>query len=269
MQNHAGFSLVELLVVMVMFGIITTAAYNLFREQGRISRAQQSILDMQSNGRATMHILTQSFSHAGFGCSESNSEFLQLTNGDSDTVTVRYGYRELTTVSTNATGTDTISVTNSTAIKIGQDVSFYPSASPNTTYRITNTSSPFVLNKNVEIVPAGAKVFQVYPIEYSFDNNTLWIKDDTGTEPLSYDVVNFQMAYSLENPTNWIEASGNIKDPQAIFLYFIMRTKDKEPGYRNGNPFRLPWNNAIPAVTIEDGYHYQSFQTQIWVRNAD
>ena len=100
LKRNAGFSLTELLVVIVMFGLITTAAYSLFREQGRISRSQQSILDMQSNGRAALNLLSQSFAHAGFGSSDTNPEFLYLENNP-DKATIRYAHKHVATVNTS------------------------------------------------------------------------------------------------------------------------------------------------------------------------
>ena len=95
-----------------MLGLIITALYNTFNTQGKISRAQQSILEMQSNGRAVINYISQCFAHAGFGTSETDSQFLSFTNGTiSDTATIRYGYRAIGTLTLNATQTTTASYT--------------------------------------------------------------------------------------------------------------------------------------------------------------
>jgi hypothetical protein len=72
-KNHkqSGYTLVELIVVGMMFSILTIAAYNLFDNQSKINRTQQNYVEMQSSARAAMQILIKDFSHAGFGCVDS------------------------------------------------------------------------------------------------------------------------------------------------------------------------------------------------------
>ena len=258
---------------MVMFGIITTAGYNLFREQGRIGRSQQNILEMQSNGRAALHFLTQSFSHAGFGCSETEPEFLIFINGASnapDNATVRYGYRVIGEVSTNSSGTATIPVQSGHSISSGNTVCFYPSITPNISYIVNSSGGTSItLNKEVGIVAGGAKIFQVSDLEYYVSNNILWQKDSIGTEAIASDVVSFQIAYSRENPTNWVQTSGGVDNPKSIYLFLVLRTREREAGITPTSSFILPWNNNTLMIDAENGYSYQGFQTQVWVRNAD
>ena len=179
-KKNAGFSLTELLVVMVMFGIITAAAYNLFREQGRISRAQQSILDMQSNGRAALNLLAQSFSHAGFGSSDTNSKFLYVKNAnpnDSDEATIIYAHKHVATIDTAITSnaTDEIDYTlkSGESLSDTDKISIYPSLNPNTTYLIDSTGPPLKIKKTIAIVPEDAKIFKVFPVEFYVRDNVL------------------------------------------------------------------------------------------------
>ena len=52
MRNHRGFSLVELLVVLVIMTIVTGGIYKLLNSTQRISRAQTERIDLQSNVRS-------------------------------------------------------------------------------------------------------------------------------------------------------------------------------------------------------------------------
>lgn len=275
-KQDSGFSLTELLVVMVMFGIITTAAYSLFREQGRISRAQQSILDMQSNGRAAINFLAQNFSHAGFGSSDTKPNFFKLENdfnGHTDKVTITYGHKLIGTVAENATSEDIIKYSGS--INKGYDICLYPSMSPNVTYNVDDADTEKIdLDKSVGIVRSGAKIFRVYDVEYYVKDNILYLKDSDGESAIAFDVVTFQVAYLRKSSTtwiqDWIQDQGTISNPQAAYIYLLLRTKDKEPGFKQGETYTLPWDDPTNlSFSTEDGYHYQSFETRIWIRNAN
>jgi hypothetical protein len=260
-----------------MSGILATAGYSLFRELSRINQSQANLLEMQSNGRAALNFLTQSIVHAGFGCSETNPSFIQFTNNASsqnpDTVTVLYGSDHVATTNTNSTDTTAIQISTvaGKSVNTGHLVSFYPSVRPNRAYRVTNSGASITLDSEVVFVPAGAKVFRVFPVVYGLNGNILQRADSVGTDAVAFDVVNFQMAYSTDNPPVWRENTGNVNNPRAVWLYLILRTRERAVGVRHNQGFILPWNNATSflAANAEDGYHYQEFQAQVWIRNAN
>lgn len=261
-----------------MIGILATAGYNLFREQTRINQSQQNLLEMQSNGRAALNFLTQSIVHAGFGCSETNASFIQLQNGASalnpDVVTVLYGSDHVATTTANSTGATVIpiSLVSGKAINASHFVSFYPSIRPNKAYRVTNSGTSITLDSEVEFIPTGAKVFRIFPVEYRLNGNVLQRTDSVETGALTFDVVNFQMAYSTDNPPVWRDDTGNINAPRAVWLYLVLRTRGRVAGVQHMQEFVLPWNNnatSFAAANAEEGFHYQEFQAQVWIRNAN
>lgn len=272
-QNQSGFSLVELLVVTAMLGLIVTAIYNVFNNQGRISRAQQSILEMQSNGRAVINYLSQSFAHAGFGTSETNSQFLDFTNGTfDDIVIIRYGYRDIGTVTTNATQTSTISYTPTISdYSAINAVSFFPSTTPNNEFSASAGATQITIGKDVGFVPANAKIYQVGDITFKLNTDGELERVAGGdTEKIAKNVVCFKMAYSTKNPAEWKTDNDSSVKPKAIYIYLVFRTENKEPGFNQGNNFKIPWEtDKLAPITPEDGYHYQDFQAMVWVRNAN
>ncbi len=275
--RYSGFSLVELLVVIVMAGVLATAGYSLFREQSRVNQSQRNLLEMQGNGRAALNFLTQSLSHAGFGCSETNASFILFSNNASsqgpDVVTVLYGSDHVATTTNNSTDSNIvpISLVSGKTVNVSNEVSFYPSIRPNKAYRVTTSGTSITLNSEVEYVPGGAKVFRVFPVEYRQAGNVLQRTDSVGPAIVAYEVVNFQMAYSTVNPPVWREDSGAINNPRAVWLYLILRTREPVAGVRHGQQFVLPWNNAtsFAVANAEDGLYYQEFQAQVWIRNAN
>lgn len=277
--GSSGFSLTELLIVMVMASILATAGYSLFREQSRINQSQQNLLEMQSNGRAALNFLTQSIVHAGFGCSETNPSFIQFVNNASsqnpDTVTVLYGTDHVATTTTNSTDTISINVDFEKPVITNHIVSFYPSVRPNRAYRVSNSGATSItLDSEVVFVPNDAKVFRVFPVVYGLNGNILQRTDSVGTDAVAFDVVNFQMAYSTDNPPVWREDTDNINNPRAVWLHLVLRTKERVAGIRHTQGFVLPWDPtktkiSFAASSAEDGYHYQEFQAQVWIRNAN
>lgn len=260
-----------------MAGVLATAGYRLFREQSRINQSQANLLEMQSNGRAALNFLTQSLVHAGFGCSETNPSFIQFVNNASsqnpDTVTVLYGSDHVATTNANSTDTNVIPITTITgkAVNVNHLVSFYPSIRPNRAYRVTNAGASITLDSDIVFIPNGAKVFRVFPVTYGRNGNVLQRTDSVGADAVAFDVVNFQMAYSTDNPPVWREDTGNVNNARAVWLYLILRTRERVAGIRHNQGFTLPWNNATSflAANAEDGYHYQEFQAQVWIRNAN
>ena len=57
MRNHRGFSLVELLVVLIIMGIVTGGIYKVLVSSQRISKAQTERIDLQSNVRSASIIV--------------------------------------------------------------------------------------------------------------------------------------------------------------------------------------------------------------------
>lgn len=294
----SGFTLVELLVVIVMFGILTTAGYNLFKEQTRINLAQQNQLEMQSSARAALQVLIQAFSHAGFGCSENISGTNELAGEDSfiihnpvqnftgnnpDRVTLIYGFEHVATTTASITDTNVIPIDNSTNIgttDYSKYICFYPSLTPNSFYTVTaKTSNTATIDSNLSSLRSNTKVFRVNPVEFYVNGNELrqrFVEHPTGLEEvLVYDVQDFQIAYTeddedLNDVLKWKEDPDNPESVKAVWIYMILRTREIEPGHQETRTFRLPWD---PGVTFEGsdlpaGFHYQEFQTQVWLRNV-
>ena len=296
--KESGFSLVELLVVIVMFGILSTAGYSLFREQTRINQAQQNQLEMQGSARAVMQVLIQAFSHAGFGCSEKISSANEIAGEETylihtdqnfsgttpDRVTLIYGIEHIATTTGSITGAKTIPIDNSTSVgtnNYSKYISFYPSLSPNTFYTVTGkTLSTVTIDSDLSSLRTNAKVFRVNPVEFYVNGRELrqhFVEHPAGLEEvLIYDVQDFQLAYTeddenLGNLANWEDDPGNPENIKAVWIYMILRTREIEPGHQETRTFRLPWDpgQTFDGSTLPAGFHYQEFQTQVWLRNAN
>lgn len=299
-QNHrTGFSLTELLVVMVMFGILSTAAYSLFTNQTRINRVQQNFVEMQSNARAAMQAIIKDFSHAGFGCADSfaigsvinsNSTFIIPSNRafsaappTPDSINLVYGYQHVGTITQNANATNLLTA-NATGIATTQTdqfrrhISFYPYTDPNSFFIGTGANGnniTITLNRDIESIKSGAKIFRVTPIEYFVDTNSRELRirpvlNLGDVETLIYNVQDFQLAYSTDG-TTWLE-NPNLNDTRnvkIIWVYLLLRSREREAGYQESKNFVLPWNNAqIQGSNLPPGFQYYEIHSQIWLRNV-
>jgi type IV pilus assembly protein PilW len=281
-----------------MFGILTTAGYSLFREQTRINQAQQNQLEMQSSARAAMQVLIQAFSHAGFGCSEKISgtneiageeTFLIHTNQNfsgttPDSVTLIYGFDHVATTTASITDTNIIPIDNSTDIgttEYSKYISFYPSLAPNSFYTVTaKASNSVTIDSSLSSLRTNAKVFRVNPVDFYVNGAELrqrFVEHPAGLEEvLIYDVQDFQLAYTEDDENlgilaNWEDDPGNPENVKAVWIYMILRTREIEPGHQETRTFRLPWapGQTFEGSTLPAGFHYQEFQTQVWLRNAN
>lgn len=225
-NRNAGFSLTELLVVIVMFGMITAAAYSLFREQGRISRAQQSILDMQSDGRAALNLLAQIFSHAGFGNSQSSDRFFSVTDSNPDVVTIKFGHKCVAKTDVPITTTPTKEIyyilESEQSIQKGNEISIYPSINPNVTHTVSAVGPPLAIENDVIFIPRYAKIFRVFPVKIfrNTDNGNLYLEDSDGEAEIVPNVAAFEIAYMEKGSSTWKEGDYT-SNPQAIYIYTL------------------------------------------------
>lgn len=307
-DHPSGFSLTELLVVIVMFGILSTAAYNLFREQSRINRTQQDFVEMQSNARSAMQTIIKEFSHAGFGCTDSfsvgksinvisnfiipSSDIDDRFNANPpypDSLTLVFGYKHIGNVTEsihdNSTIKDKVKVVStennafatSSSHNFRKYISFYPSTQPNDFFVGIGSSSSgtttLSIDPEVERLKIGAKVFRVTPTRYFVENEELKIQQIYDSEPeetLIFNVQDFQLAYSVDG-TNWIETPDptQLRNIKAIWIYLLLKSEHREPGYQESRNFTLPWPGGKTITgTFPAGFHYYETHSQIWLRNV-
>lgn len=65
-SRNAGFTLVELLAVMLISGFVLAAIYTIFISQDRAFRAQEQVAEMDQNIRAAMDLMTREVRLAGY-----------------------------------------------------------------------------------------------------------------------------------------------------------------------------------------------------------
>ena len=78
--NKAGFTLVELMVAITIFGIASAAMYATYQQQQDSYLTQEQVADMQQNLRAALFFITRDLKKAGFDPSERAEATLDSNN---------------------------------------------------------------------------------------------------------------------------------------------------------------------------------------------
>ena len=78
--NKAGFTLVELMVAVAIFGIASAAMYATYQQQQNSYLTQEQVADMQQNLRAALFFITRDLKKAGFDPSERAEATLDSNN---------------------------------------------------------------------------------------------------------------------------------------------------------------------------------------------
>jgi type IV pilus assembly protein PilW len=69
-SNSAGFTLIELMIAITIFGIASAAIYATYQHQQNSYLTQEQVADMQQNLRAALFFVTRDFKMAGYDPSE-------------------------------------------------------------------------------------------------------------------------------------------------------------------------------------------------------
>lgn len=85
--NENGFSLVELLVALAIFGLVIGSIYSSFGSQNKIYHAQEKIVAIQQNLRAAMYIMERDIRMAGYNPEMRTSAIYGITVCGPNTIT--------------------------------------------------------------------------------------------------------------------------------------------------------------------------------------
>jgi type IV pilus assembly protein PilW len=78
--HNAGFTLVEMMIAIAIFGIASTAIYATYQYQQNSYLAQEQVADMQQNLRAALFFVAKDFKMAGYDPSEKAEATLDSNN---------------------------------------------------------------------------------------------------------------------------------------------------------------------------------------------
>ncbi|WP_298269861.1 PilW family protein [Geobacter sp.] len=144
-NDTRGFTLVELLVVMVVAGLVMMAAVTTFIVQNKIANIQTASSDVQISGQIAMDLLERDIRMGGYGVNKATAITAQDNAGDTDPL--------------RSKGTDAIQIRYSTAATPGtrgsRDFTYYVAKTGEGLVRLDNLGGTTdVIASNVEDVQA-------------------------------------------------------------------------------------------------------------------
>ena len=226
-RSAAGFSFVELLVVLVISGLLLIAVYSFFIGQNRVYAIQTEVSGMQQDARAGLMFVLRDVRMAGFGVGTSGFDVSGYTQavhvvnnvGQPDQITIVCACDEVSTVqSVSGTQVTLADATHGLDTSVKKFVAF---ETVNGVYEITNVASDIVTLNSAPptfLENFNAKVFLVKAVTYEIDTtrhtldrvDSLVTPPGAGADPddlwddLAAYVQDFQIEYPYNGSDNMI-----------------------------------------------------------------
>ncbi len=264
LKGNKGFSMIELLVVLVLSSILMAAFYRAFIGQQRSSALQDQVVEMRQNIRAGLDRMTREIRMAGygggileaFGNVNSFTNIITPVNGPNhDSVTILMA-DEVVKLSQNAvTGSNQLVLNVSNGNELldtskrkylclnGQNNYFVNTVTGNTVTLATPLLEDHLINESVALVKA--ITYKILP------GTTNLVRDENagaGPQMLAEGVEDLQLRYTVAHGS-LVDAPGTPSEIRAVDVTVIARTETTDPQYAG------------------DGYRRQRLTCNMEVRN--
>jgi len=257
-RKNSGITLVELLVSLAIFGLVTGGLYRTFVSQQKVYVVQDQVVDMQQNLRGAVNRMVNEIRMAGLGnipmvlpVTSGGKTFPNVINPDSPTngsisilsgiegpcnitADVKFGDMQVKVSSlTDSSGNPLFDTNNRRYISIGGIES----------HLIQSIANPDKINLMEPLLydyKAGTPVFCIRAITYQIvvEDGTPTLKRDdntgAGSQSLSDSIENLQFAYfdANGNPT---AAPANIR---MVRITITARADRPDPDFKEGDHYR-------------------------------
>ena len=265
LKENSGFSLIELLVVLVLSSILMAVFYRAFIGQQRSSAVQDQVVEMRQNVRAGLDRMAREIRMAGYGGAileafgnvNSFTEIITPVNGaNHDSVTILMA-DEVAKLSQNApAGSDRLVLNVSNGSELfdtsqkkylclnGQNNYLVKTVAGNTITLAAPLLEDHLINESVGLVKA---------ITYKILSNTTdLVRDENaggGPQVLAEGVEGLQLRYTLADGSKNVDSPGTPSEIRAVNMAVLARTKMTDPQYTG------------------DGYRRQTLTCNVEVRN--
>ncbi len=238
MKNNQGFTLVEMMISVAIFGIVMTGIYQTYDSQQKTYIVQEQVIDMQQNQRTALYFLGQDLRMAGYDPT-SKASGLGMDSPGFDNATIG-GF----TITMDLDGSKTIGDFPNEIIR----------------YALNNGTDGISDAINADWVNSGA--------ECSLGRET---GGAGGLQPVADNIDAVEFLYILENGDVTEPVVGSAReDIRGVIVSILARTKNRIKGYHNTKEY-LPASNAIDNETVwgpfDDSYRRNLYITRFKCRN--
>lgn len=200
--GHAGFTLVEMLVALVISGVLMTAVYTTFQAQQNSYLAQEQVAEMQQNIRAGLDRMVYELRMAGFRGSGSSSASILGAKGDS----IAFSY------DLNEDGD-----TGDSGENIGYDIYTSATTGPLTLGRASSPSALALVE-----TPAGSGHYEI-----------------SGHQPMAENIERLEFYYKLADGTQTTApTAAQLELIRSIQISILAITRNPDRNYTNNKPYR-------------------------------
>jgi len=300
----SGFTLVELMVVLVILAVIVVGVFGVVITQNKAYHSEEAIIDMQANAQIAMQRISRVIRMTGFGCKDSfGTDFVSgnlTTQGDvapnpttslmivsnqgvnaaatPDQLTIVSAFKyvgKITAIpAANQITLDSVGGTLNSGEPEKSYIFFYPS-SPQTFETLTNITGNTITTSNNLDVQINDLVYQVQAYTIRLVNGNLRLDENIDPSSASLDVAenieDLQFQYGVDTDNNghldsWVDTPANIRQVKATRIFILARTANPDREYTDHNTYTLAGTTIGP---FNDHFHRYLLETTIMMRNLN
>jgi prepilin-type N-terminal cleavage/methylation domain-containing protein len=208
-SKQKGFTLIELVIVLVLIGFVVIAIYSIFISQHKSYVVQDLVAEAQQNARAGLNRMVKDIRMAGYGVPDGTDFVINATNGGVDSIEFRanIGASTYLTAAITAAGDQDLSVNDSSDFVIGDTVNIldYKShliaaatISGISANKLTVTGLAFEAGFSGSI--SGNLVHTAFStITYAINDMVLNRNTGGGAQPLAENIEDLQLVYAYDS----------------------------------------------------------------------